>query len=150
MERLPIFINKNQSTYMFLNQAVRKIAVIRIQAHHFQCACVKPLPYSGEIVSTTASIRFLKVSRYFFDTTSLLTSPLTRYVRWITKKSILHILPGLAPRLPYKLAGAVPRPLACLYSEKREFFTSIYQYHVICGHFNNSICFTQLRLKPLQ
>lgn len=110
-------INKNQSTHIFFNQEVRKIAVIRIQAHHFQCACVNPLPYSGEIVSTTASIRFLKVSRYFFDTTSLLTSPLTRYVRWIflnpsyTAPSGL-ILPGLAPGPPYKLGRSLSARLA--------------------------------------
>lgn len=75
---------------MFLNQGVRKIALIRTQAHLFQCACVKPSPKHGEIVSTTASICFFKVSQKNIETASLLTSPLTRYVRWITKKSILH------------------------------------------------------------
>lgn len=110
-------INKNQSTHIFFNQEVRKIAVIRTQAHCFQCACVKSSPYSGEIVSTTASICFSKVARKKYQNIVFLLIFRTRYVRWIflnpsyTAPSGL-ILPGLAPGPPYKLGRSLSARLA--------------------------------------
>lgn len=112
---------------MFLNQVVRKTAVIRTQAHWKRCACVKSSPKFGEIVQTTDTTHFLKqcitsIKRSIAHAcdTSFFAMFHTRYVRWIL---LIHltppyglILPGLAPGLPYKLgnrclpalAGAMP------------------------------------------
>lgn len=109
---------------MFLNQAVRKIAVIRTQAHWKRCACVKSSPNFGEIVQTTDTTHFLKqcitsIKRSIAHAcdTSFFAMFHTRYVRWIflnpsyTAPSGL-ILPGLAPGPPYKLGRSLSARLA--------------------------------------
>ena len=84
---------------MFLNQAVRKITLIRTKVHHFQCACVKSLPKHGKIVQTTDTTHFLKqcitsIKRSIAHAcdTSFFAMFHTRYVRWILK---IHLTPPL-------------------------------------------------------